>query len=516
MVDTIRTEAALQALFPDNADRLVSARDLRDFLVSTTIDINSLRNVPVRYASLFPGANLGVKINTAIADLPADGGKVMLPYGYTGFSTPIDIANRSNIWLCGYGMPTRHTNHLSGVFVGTELHYTGTGSAILLGPTSGGSDSNRCTDCRLEGFNLRFDATADYGVHARAWATSGYLRDFSVRGTGDSGIGFYTPGVNNHAWQFGNFQVRNCAVGADINGFNNYNFYGGCAFNSNAIGVRMGNEVSGAGIAFHNTDALANTDVCYEIINGSAVNFFGGYSELLGANRLVLRVGAGASQPDGVNVYGMYVNASTEANYIFQVNRVAGMTVDGCVFIGSGPAYVINNVATDVLDIDFRPSNRYVNGSINNMTGVIPTVKYTAIGGLAVLLTNHTGISSIAGVLVEADTANNDSVVPNDADGSHPIGVFLDDGVADGEKAWVVISGIADVAMEENTAAIRGYWVRTSETDAGFSNAETANPPLGGVALLDAHMTEVGHCIESVAAGGEGTNIKARCILHFN
>ncbi len=529
MVDTIRSEAVLQALFPDNADRLVSAQDVRDLLVSTTVDINFLRNEPVRYASLFPGANIGAKVNAAIDDLPADGGRVILPYGSLSYSTPIDFDNRDNIWLQGFGMPARQTNQLlPKLYEGTELHYTGIGAGILLGPVSNGGGAigeELCSNCRLEGFQLRFDATADYGVRARTYAVQCYMRDFSIRGTDNSGTGFYTPGTGNHSWQFSNFQVRDCNIGIDINGSHNFNFDGGCSFNSNAIGVRIGNEVTSANVNFHGCDAENNTDVCYEIINGLSINFFGGYSELVGADRLVMRVGAGASQPDGVNVYGMYVNAHAEANFIFQVNRVAGMTLDNCVFLGSGPAYVINNVATEVERIELR-NPRYVNGLINDTTGVTlisdmdgsftTTVKHTPIGGVAVRLTNKTGGVSVEGGLVEADTANNDAVKLCNANGSSCCGVFLDAGVADGDEAWVVISGIADVAMGDDTAATRGYWVRTSGTEAGYANAETPAPPLGGVPELDAHMTEIGHCIENVSAGGGGTHILARCLLHFN
>lgn len=373
MVDFIRTEAALQALFPDNADRLISAQNLRDFLVSTTVDINFLRNLPVRYAILFPGADIGAKVNAAIADLPADGGKVMLPYGSEDYSTSIDIANRSNIWLQGYGMPTRHTNHLPGkVYVGTELHYTGSGAAILIGPVSEGGDSNLCTDCRLQGFQLRFNATADYGVYVRAWAPAGYLRDFAVRGTGGAGTGFFTEGTGNHAWHFYNAQFRYCAIGADLNQVHNFSASGGTTFNVNGIGCRIGNVNGGGNLNFCGVDAEGNTDACFDIVAGAAINFFGGYSELAAgfADRIVFRIGDTAEIPLDINIYGYYVNASTSADYIFEVNRVNGLNVTGCTFTGSGPGHVINNVHTDVKRIEL-PNDRYVNDLINDTTGVI-------------------------------------------------------------------------------------------------------------------------------------------------
>lgn len=145
-----------------------------------------------------------------------------------------------------------------------------------------------------------------------------------------------------------------------------------------------------------------------------------------------------------------------------------------------------------------------------------PLVKFTALGGLAVKLYNRTGAVTVAGQTVVSDIATDDGVILCPADSEHPVGVFLDAGVADDALAWVVVSGIADVAMEDNTAAIHGYWVRNSVTEPGYADSTNADPPGGGVVNLDIHTKEIGHCIESVGAGGGGTHILARCILHFN
>ncbi len=147
---------------------------------------------------------------------------------------------------------------------------------------------------------------------------------------------------------------------------------------------------------------------------------------------------------------------------------------------------------------------------------VADKVKMTLIGGLAIKLTNKTGSNTVAGQLVRLDTATDDGVILAAADGFLPMGVFLDSGVANNAEAWVVVSGIADVAMEDNTSATHGNWVRGSVTEAGYSDATNAFPPGGGLPQLDAHSKETGHCLESVAATGGGTHILARCILHYN
>ena len=145
-----------------------------------------------------------------------------------------------------------------------------------------------------------------------------------------------------------------------------------------------------------------------------------------------------------------------------------------------------------------------------------PKVKMTVIGGYAIKLTNETGANTVAGQLVRTDTAVNDAFVLTAADEDETSGIVLDSGVSDGSEAWVVVAGIADVAMQDNTAATRGYWVRSSVTEAGYANATNPGPPGGGIPELDQHMKEIGNCIESVNAGGGGTHILARCVLHFN
>jgi len=110
---------------------------------------------------------------------------------------------------------------------------------------------------------------------------------------------------------------------------------------------------------------------------------------------------------------------------------------------------------------------------------------------------------------VKADTATDDAVILAGIGDTECFGVFLDAGIADGSEAWVVVAGIADVAFDDNVAAVRGNWVATGVA-AGY--ARTSASP----AAAPNHFEEIGHCIESVPAGGGGTHILARCVLHFN
>lgn len=137
-------------------------------------------------------------------------------------------------------------------------------------------------------------------------------------------------------------------------------------------------------------------------------------------------------------------------------------------------------------------------------------VMLTIEGGIAIKLTNKTGANSVKGKLVKADTATDDAVILTAISDDECFGVFYEDGVADGSATWVVVSGIADVLFEDNHGPTHGDWVATSAADAGYAVSQ-ASP-----AAAPTHFTEIGHCIETVAAGGAGTHVAARCVLHFN
>lgn len=137
----------------------------------------------------------------------------------------------------------------------------------------------------------------------------------------------------------------------------------------------------------------------------------------------------------------------------------------------------------------------------------------TELGGIAIPLTNKTGSNSVKGTVVTADTTTDFAFKTHAADDDMPIGIVYESGIADGSECWVVISGCAEVLLEDGTASTRGYWVRSGATTAGRADATTANPPGGTVPALETHMKELGHCLESKTSG---TDVLARIIMHFN
>lgn len=140
---------------------------------------------------------------------------------------------------------------------------------------------------------------------------------------------------------------------------------------------------------------------------------------------------------------------------------------------------------------------------------IAPKIKLTTIGGFAIKLVNKTGVNTIAGQLVKSDTATDDGVILTGIGDTECFGVFLDGGIANNAEAWVVIAGIADVAFDDNVAAVHGNWVACGVA-AGYAKTQ-ASP-----AAAPTHFQEAGHCIESVTADGPGTHILARCVLHQN
>jgi hypothetical protein len=153
------------------------------------------------------------------------------------------------------------------------------------------------------------------------------------------------------------------------------------------------------------------------------------------------------------------------------------------------------------------------NHIVHAVTDGAAKVTLTPEGGIAIALTNKTGSASVKGELVEASTGTDNAFEQMSADSNHPIGAVYEAGVADGSECWVVIYGRCQVLLEDGTAATRGYWVRTSENDAGRCDATNSGPAGGTIGALEAHMCEIGHCLESQ---GSGTDVLCYIMMHFN
>jgi len=141
-----------------------------------------------------------------------------------------------------------------------------------------------------------------------------------------------------------------------------------------------------------------------------------------------------------------------------------------------------------------------------------PKIKQTVEGGLAIRLTNKTGANSVKGSLVQTSTTVDYAFELTGVDDFAPVGVVYESGIADGSECWIVIAGIADVLLKDATASVRGNWVKTADAN-GRADATNAAPPGGTINALEEHLREIGHCLESK---GSGTDVLARCLIHFN
>lgn len=140
-----------------------------------------------------------------------------------------------------------------------------------------------------------------------------------------------------------------------------------------------------------------------------------------------------------------------------------------------------------------------------------PSCKFTPDGGVAIKKTNKTGAASIKGYCVTTGGTVDNSVILVGIDIPNCIGVFLESGIADGDDAWIVISGIADVYFWGSTT--RGHLARTGlAADTGEISGQALSEAIPTSPFAtDKHFCEIGHVLESRTGAG-----LAKCVLHFN
>lgn len=138
-------------------------------------------------------------------------------------------------------------------------------------------------------------------------------------------------------------------------------------------------------------------------------------------------------------------------------------------------------------------------------------VMITSEGGYAIKLNNTIGNTSTKGYLVQASRLYDNGLNLSQNNQPDVIGVFYESGIPNGEEAWVVVSGIADVYFINN--ATRGYVARSFVTaDSGFVQGQALAESVPSTPFAtDKHFAEIGHVLESRTGAG-----LARVVLHFN
>ena len=152
-----------------------------------------------------------------------------------------------------------------------------------------------------------------------------------------------------------------------------------------------------------------------------------------------------------------------------------------------------------------------VNGTVEitnasaSVTG--PKFKITPEGGYAIEMTNRNGSSVSKGMVVCSSKSYDFSFELSGVNSIDAVGVVYDPTISSGSDGYIVVSGIADVMLKNSTASTHGNFVYASDT-AGRALADSVSPP-----STTEHWRELGHCIESKSSG---TNVVAKCVLHFN
>lgn len=137
-------------------------------------------------------------------------------------------------------------------------------------------------------------------------------------------------------------------------------------------------------------------------------------------------------------------------------------------------------------------------------------VAITPEGGIAVLVENRTGTTSVKGTLVKTSASFANAVELTAVNVPDTVGVVYQAGIANGRDMWVVISGIADVLFVNNTTA--GQFARSCKTgDTGAAAGKAYSEALPSPPSSDTYFYEIGHVFESKTAGQ-----LVKVNLHFN
>ncbi len=167
--------------------------------------------------------------------------------------------------------------------------------------------------------------------------------------------------------------------------------------------------------------------------------------------------------------------------------------------------YIPVKANNDILKFN-STSSRFEAYSLNHI--ITDKVRFTPEGGIAIKVTNGTGVASVKGSLVSVNPSTDNTFILQ-ANEYDTFGIVYESGIANGQDTWIVIQGIAEVLVKNTTAMTRGYVAIAADTDgrATCVAVPTANP------ADTTHWKEIGHVLESKIAG---TNILCKCVIHFN
>lgn len=236
----------------------------------------------------------------------------------------------------------------------------------------------------------------------------------------------------------------------------------------------------------------------------------------VGTNRLWV-YGGGLTVVGGVSVTGagntLYMDSAFDgsilrmannriwvdtANRIRVKNGIPSSATDGTVI---GFEYLTSIASTPV----YVGQEALVGSLWYKAIGTSSTADWKPVSSHAVALTNKTGANTLAGTIADTSTTTDNAFNLSAVNSDMPIGIVATSGIADGSSAVLIEGGIADVLFKDGVAPTRGYIAYCSDT-AGRADQSATIPAAA------THDREIGHVLETKASG---TNVTAKCILHF-
>lgn len=139
--------------------------------------------------------------------------------------------------------------------------------------------------------------------------------------------------------------------------------------------------------------------------------------------------------------------------------------------------------------------------------------RFTDLGSPFIELINKTGSASVKGTLISAGSASESFIIPTVP--YDVIGVVYETGKADGSYCKVVIGGLCEGLLQDNTTAGVGGWLRASSDVLGRIVNTTGPEGLGALAADD-HFKEIGHCLTQIVTSDAGASKLVKFILHLN
>lgn len=172
---------------------------------------------------------------------------------------------------------------------------------------------------------------------------------------------------------------------------------------------------------------------------------------------------------------------------------MADLTLNGGIDCGGAISASGNVVGTNVVAVSsVQGVNGVFSGAVSSFGFSMPNIKLTPEGGLAVKLTNKTGVVTTKGQIVSHKGTVANAFDLTAVDANHCLGVVYESGVEDGAQCWVVVAGIAEVLMKN--ACTMGHICRIPLT---ADDGEAAGYAMDAAQSGTASVYKIGDVLET-------------------